>query len=75
MEADQEAALSDSSEEEDILDWQDDEGWEDQEPDMEKIEVLCLGCPQTFPDAQSMLPHCRNSHGLDIVKVQKTLSA
>ena len=72
---DQEDAHSDSSEEADILDLKDDEGWEDQEPDVEKIQVLCLGCPQIFPDAQSMLPHCRDAHNIDIVEVQRTLSA
>ena len=72
---DQEEAPSDSSEEADILDLKDDEGWEDKEPDVEKIEVFCLGCPQTFPDVQSMLPHCRDTHKIDIVEVQKTLSA
>lgn len=75
IEADPEAASSDSSEEADILNLDDDEGWEDQEPDVEKIEVLCLGCPQTFPNAQSMLPHCRDTHNIDVVNVQKTLSA
>ncbi len=75
MEDDREAASSDSSEEADILDLEDDEGWEDQEPDVEKIEVLCLGCSQRFPDVKSMLSHCRDTHNLDIVKVQKTLSA
>ena len=75
MEDDREAASSDSSEEADILDLEDDEGWEDQEPDVEKIEVLCLGCSQIFPDVKSMLSHCRDTHNLDIVKVQKTLSA
>lgn len=75
MEAHREAVSSDCSEEADILDLKDDEGWEDQEPDVEKIEVLCLGCSQTFPDAQSMLPHCRDIHDIDIVKVQETLSA
>ena len=74
LDADREAASSDSSEEADILDLADDEGWEDQEPDVEKIEVLCLGCPETFPNAQSMLPHCRDTHNIDIVNVQKTLS-
>ena len=75
---DQEEAPSDSSggsEEADILDLKDDEGWEDQEPDVEKIEVICLGCPQTFPDAQSMLSHCRDTHKVDIIEVQRTLSA
>ena len=75
MEADQEAELSSSSEEGNILDLDNDEGWEDQEPDLEKIEVICLGCSQTFTDAQSMLLHCRDTHNIDIVKVQKTLSA
>lgn len=75
MEADQEAASPNSSEEDDILDLNDDDGWEDQEPDVEKIEIYCLGCSQTFPDTQSMLPHCRDTHNIDIVKVQKTLSA
>ena len=68
-------APSDGSDDADILDLKDDEGWEDQEPDVEKIEVLCLGCPRTFFDAKSMLPHCRDAHNIDIVKVQKTLSA
>ena len=75
MEADQEAELSSSSDEGDILDLDNDEDWEDQEPDVERIEVLCLGCPQTFTDARSMLLHCRNTHNIDIVNVQKTLSA
>lgn len=75
VKADLEVTPSDSSEEADILDLKDDEGWEDQEPDVEKIEVLCLGCPRTFLDAKSMLPHCRDTHNIDIVKVQKTLSA
>lgn len=74
-EADWEGAPSDNSEEADILDLKDDEGWEDQEPDVEKIEVLCLGCSQIFPDAQSMLLHSRDTHNIDLVKVQKTLSA
>ncbi len=73
--ADQEVAPSASSEETDILDLQDDDGWEDQEPDVEHIEVLCLGCSQKFPNAQAMLPHCQDMHNIDIVKVQKTLSA
>lgn len=74
-EANQEVASSDSSEEADILDLKDDEGWEDQEPDVEKTEVLCLGCSEKFSDAQSMLPHCRDTHDIDVVKAQKTLSA
>lgn len=73
LDADRKATPSDSSEEADILDLEDDEGWEDQEPDVEKIEVLCLGCSQKFPDAKSMLPHCRDTHNIDIVKAQKTL--
>ena len=75
IKADQESASSESSEEADILDLKDDEGWEDQEPDVEKIEILCLGCPETFPDAQSMLPHCRDTHDIDILKIQRALSA
>lgn len=75
VQADLERALSDSSEDADILDLKDDEGWEDLEPDIEKIEVFCLGCAQTFPDAKSMLPHCRDAHNIDIVNIQKTLSA
>ena len=75
VQTDLERALSDSSEDADILDLEDDEGWEDQEPDMEKVEVFCLGCPRTFKDVKSMLPHCRDTHNIDIVKVQKTLSA
>ena len=75
MAGDQEAAPSDTSEEADILDLKDDEGWEDQEPDVEEIEVLCLCCSRIFANAQSMLLHCRDAHNIDIVKAQKTLSA
>ena len=75
MEADQETELSSSSEEDNILDLDDDEGWEDQEPDVERVEVFCLGCSLTFTDAPSMLHHCRDTHNIDIVNVQKTLSA
>ena len=61
------------SETRDILDLADDEGWEDLEPDVETVKVRCLLCDLLAEDAKFVLLHCKDSHGLDIVKVQKDL--
>ena len=57
----------------DLLDLADDEGWEDLEPDVETVQLHCLLCSATFGDAKLLLLHCRQGHGLDVVKVQKDL--
>ena len=61
------------SEPSDILDLADDEGWEDLEPDVEIVKARCLLCDTLAADAGSVLLHCKETHGLDIVRVQKDL--
>lgn len=68
-------AASSDSEDGDILDLADDGGWEDLEPDVEKVEICCLRCSSVFPDVRLMLHHCKHQHSLDVVNVQKTLSS
>jgi len=65
---------SDAHEEDDILDMKDDEGWEDVEPDLERIEVVSLFDNEVFTDVQSMLQHCREAHQFDLWQAQKDLS-
>ncbi|OAP59212.1 hypothetical protein AYL99_06510 [Fonsecaea erecta] len=62
---------SDSSSLSDPLDTTNDEGWEDIEQDEEPMTVVSLLDATTFPSAQSMLAHCRDSRGLDIWKLRQ----
>lgn len=66
-------ASGDSSEDGGVLDLADDEGWEDLEPDVEPMQVCCLFCDRVFQEITGLLPHCRDDHGLDMVKIQKDL--
>ena len=68
-----EMTASASSEDGDVLDLADDEGWDDLEPDVEIVKVFCLVCDVIFDGAQSMLEHCKKNHQLDIVSIQKDL--
>ena len=71
--SDREMTASGSSEDGDVLDLADDEGWEDLEPDVETVKVVCLMCDVIFEGAQSMLEHCKDTHRLDIVSIRKDL--
>ena len=62
---------SDSSSSSDPLDTANDEGWEDLENDEESVSILSLFDERTFPNAQSMLAHCRGNHGFDIWKLRQ----
>ncbi|OQV05795.1 hypothetical protein CLAIMM_10467 [Cladophialophora immunda] len=62
---------SDTSSLSDPLDTTNDEGWEDIERDEEPVTIVSLLDESTFPDAQSMLAHCRDTHGLDIWKLRQ----
>lgn len=66
-------ASSSDSESHDILDLEDDEGWEDLEPDVEKIKIVSLFGEDKFDDVQTMLQHCKDNHQFDLVKIQKEL--
>ena len=71
--SDRDVAVSGSSEDGDVLDLADDEGWEDLEPDVETVKVVCLMCDVIFEGAQFMLQHCKDIHQLDIVSIRKDL--
>lgn len=62
-----------SSEDGDILDLADDEGWEDLEADEESVKVRCLVCAVTFDAIPSVVQHSRTDHGLDLVDIQRNL--
>lgn len=66
-------ASASSSEDGDILDLADDEGWDDLEPDIEAVKVRCLLCALDFEEVSSVLEHGKTQHSFDLVKVQKTL--
>lgn len=52
---------------------EDSEGWEDLEPDVETVQVKDFFSDAVFPSASAMLDHCKASHGLDFVRLQKDL--
>lgn len=56
------------------LDLEDDEGWEDLEPDVEKIQIVSLFGEDKFHDVQTMLQHCKDNHQFDLIKIRKELS-
>lgn len=64
---------TESSEDEDVLNLADDEGWEDLEPDVEPLKFYCLSCDVVSDRLDSVLNHCKNVHSLDLVDVQKSL--
>jgi len=67
-------ASSNCSESHDILDLEDDEGWEDLEPDVEKIKIVSLFGEDKFHNVQTMLQHCKDNHQFDLIKIRKELS-
>ena len=71
--SEREMTISGSSEDGDVLDLAEDEGWEDLEPDVETVMVVCLICDVVFEGSQSMLEHCKGKHELDIVSIRKDL--
>ena len=64
---------SSSSEASDVLDLEGDEGWEDIEPDVEKVRVVSLFGEDEFPDVYSMLRHCRAAYDFDLLDVRDKL--
>lgn len=67
------AASSGSSENSDILDLKDDEGWEDAEPDEEDIQFISLLDDEVFKDIQTMLTHCKEKYDFDFMDVRQKL--
>ena len=66
-------ATSSSSENDDILNLEDDEGWEDVEPDVEKVKIVSLFGDEEFDDVQTMLQHCKDDHHFDLTKIREEL--
>lgn len=67
------ASISGSSDDEAILDLANDEGWEDLEPDVEAVNIVCLMCSAVFNDVKPLLNHCRDAHNVDIGQLVKDL--
>lgn len=66
-------ATSSSSESDNIPNLEDDEGWEDVEPDVEKVKIVSLFGDDEFDDVQTMLQHCKDEYQFDLVKIRKEL--
>ncbi|KAK2628023.1 hypothetical protein QTJ16_002669 [Diplocarpon rosae] len=62
-----------SSETSDILDPQNDEGWEDVEPDQEKLQFISLLDDEVFTDIHAMLKHCKEKHNFDFLDLIQSL--
>lgn len=61
---------STDSEASDILDLQDDEGWEDAEPEEEQLRVVSLFDAEIFPNILSMLEYCKAKYNFDFLKIR-----
>jgi len=68
------APSSESSENSDILDLKDDEGWEDAEPDVEETQFISLLDDEVFTDIHTMLTHCKEKHSFDFLEVRQRLN-
>ena len=55
------------------VDDEDDEGWEDLEPDVEKVLVQSLFDEKTFPDVPSMLHYCLEIYEFDFLEIRREL--
>jgi protein arginine N-methyltransferase 3 len=64
---------SGSSENSDILNLKDDEGWEDAEPDEEETTFISLLDDEVFTDIHSMLHHCKEKHDFDFLDIRQRL--
>ena len=64
---------SGTSENSDILDLKDDEGWEDAEPDEEETTFISLLDDEVFTDIHSMLRHCKEKHNFDFLEIRQRL--
>src|SRR5882757_9655525 len=68
------APSSGSSEASDMLDLNDEEGWEDAEPDVESETFISLLDDEVFTDIVSMLNHCRDKYNFDFLEIKERLA-
>ena len=68
------APSSGSSENSDILDIKDDEGWEDAEPDEEETRFISLLDDEVFMDIHAMLNHCKQKYNFDFLEIRQRLA-
>lgn len=66
-------SASSDSEDSDILNLENDEGWEDAEPDEDETVVVSLIGDGVFPNVRSMLRHCKDVHSLDFLQIRNEL--
>jgi hypothetical protein len=66
----QEESFSSGSEAADILDFKDDEGWDDAEPEDEQEKIISLLDDEVFPDVASMLAHCKSKYNFDLIHIK-----
>lgn len=65
---------SSDNEQADVLNTEDDEGWEDLEADLEKVKIVSLLDDEVFDDVASMLLHCKAKHSFEFLKLQRQFS-
>ena len=64
---------TEGSEDVDVLDLADDEGWDDVEPDIEVLEFKCLLCDQIYNETKSLLEHLQSTHHFNLLDIQERL--
>ncbi len=71
--AEKRQSWSGSSENSDVLDLKDDEGWEDAEPDEEETQFISLLDDEVFMDIHQMLRHCKEKYNFDFLLIRQKL--
>lgn len=67
--AEDKSSVSDSENAE-LLNLQDDEGWEEAEPEDESVKFICLFGQSQFSNIRSMLQHCKDKHNFDLARLK-----
>ena len=65
---------SGSSENSDILDMKNDDGWEDAEPDEEETPFISLLDDEVFMDIYAMLNHCKEKYNFNFLEIRQRLA-
>ncbi len=73
-EAARSAPSSGSSENSDILDMKNEDGWEDAEPDEEETPFISLLDDEVFMDIYAMLNHCKQMYNFDFREIRQRLA-
>jgi len=60
-----------STSSDDLLNTENDEGWEDVHEDIEEVAIMSLFDDKVFPNVIDMFEHCKEKYGFDVWQLRK----